>query len=155
MPIAPGQSRLVEANRILSPTSRFIAEAGFTHSLTPARNCTFDCTYGYVPTLGVYGGLKLDDMRQWGQFTTFKTNAAELLRRELRAHQGIYCSPLVDPYQLAEDTERQMPPILDAVLDAPPRAEFRTGIVDHIRAAAQSMGYGFATGPIGFGKLAA
>ena len=38
-----------------------------------------------------------DDVRRCGQFTTFKTNAAELLRRELHAHQRIYCSPLVDP----------------------------------------------------------
>lgn len=119
--IAPRKSRSVEARRILSPTSGFIAEAGFTHWLTPARNCTFGCTYCYVPTLGIYGGLKPEDMRRWGQFTTFKTNAAELLRRELRAHQRIYRSPLVDPYQPAEAAERQMPRILDAVLDAPPR----------------------------------
>ena len=70
--------------RILSPTSGFIAEAGFTHSLTPARNCTFGCTYCYVPTHGIYGGLKPEDWQRWGQFTTFKINAAELLRRELR-----------------------------------------------------------------------
>ena len=119
--IAPGQPRSVEASRILSPTSGFIAEAGFTHSLTPARNCTFGCTYCYVPTLGIYGGLKPEDVRRWGQFTTFKTNAAYLLRRELRAHQRIYCSPLVDPYQPAEDAEPHMLPILDAVLDSPPR----------------------------------
>jgi DNA repair photolyase len=75
--------RRAAARSILSPTSGFIAEAGFTHSVTPARNCTFGCTYCYVPTLGVYGGLKPEDWRRWGQFTTFKTNAAELLRREL------------------------------------------------------------------------
>jgi DNA repair photolyase len=110
-----------EARSILSPTTGFIAEAGFTHSLTPARNCTFGGTYCYVPTLGIYGGLKPEDWQHWGQFTTFKTNAADLLRRELRAHQRIYCSPLVDPYQPAEETERQMPAILEAVLAAPPR----------------------------------
>jgi DNA repair photolyase len=120
-PIAPGHPRSVEASRILSPTSGFIAEAGFTHSLTPARNCTFGCSYCYVPTLGIYGGLKPEDVRRWGQFTTFKTNAAELLRRELRAHQRIYCSPLVDPYQPAEAAGRHMPRILDAVLETPPR----------------------------------
>ena len=109
------------ARSILSATSGFIAEAGFTHSLTPARNCTFGCTYCYVPTLGIYGGLKPEDWRRWGQFTTFKTNAAELLRRELRPKQAIYCSPLVDPYQPAEAEERQMPGILDALLDTPPR----------------------------------
>src|SRR5229473_7101748 len=98
----------VDSRSILSPTSGFIAEAGFTHSLTPARNCTFACAYCYVPTLGVYGGLKPEDWERWGQFTTFKTNAAELLRREVRPGQRIYCSPLVDPYQPAEAAERQM-----------------------------------------------
>ena len=64
-----------EAKTILSPTTGFIAEAGFTHSLTPARNCTYGCTYCYVPTMGIYGGLKPDDWNRWGQFTTFKSNA--------------------------------------------------------------------------------
>jgi DNA repair photolyase len=106
---------------ILSPTSDFIAEAGFTHSLTPARNCTFGCTYCYVPTMGIYGGLKPEDWRHWGQFTTFKTNAPELLRRQLRANQVIYCSPLVDPYQPAEESQKLMPNILHELMAHPPR----------------------------------
>ena len=61
--------------------------------------------YCYVPTMRIYGGLKPDDWRHWGQFTTFKSNAPELLRRQLRTDQVIYCSPLVDPYQPAEETE--------------------------------------------------
>jgi DNA repair photolyase len=109
------------AGSILSPTTGFIAEAGFTHSLTPARNCTFGCTYCYVPTMRVYGGLKPEDWRHWGQFTTFKSNASELLRRQLRAEQVIYCSPLVDPYQPAEETEQLMPRILDQLLARPPK----------------------------------
>ena len=109
------------ARSILSRTTGYIAESGFTHSLTPARNCTFGCTYCYVPTLGIYGGLKPEDWRRWGQFTTFKSNAAELLRRELRPDQIIYCSPLVDPYQPAEAEARMMPAILEAVASAPPR----------------------------------
>jgi DNA repair photolyase len=106
---------------VLSKTSGYIAEAGFTHSLTPARNCTFGCTYCYVPTMRIYGGLKPEDWNRWGQFTTYKSNAAELLRRELRPGQSIYCSPLVDPYQPAEAHEQMMPRILDALLEAPPR----------------------------------
>ena len=107
------------ARTILSPTTGFIAEAGFTHSLTPARNCTFGCTYCYVPTMRIQGGLKPEDWQRWGQFTTFKSNAADLLRCELREHQRIYCSPMVDPYQPAEECERMMPRILDALLEAP------------------------------------
>jgi DNA repair photolyase len=110
-----------QARSILSKTTGFIAEAGFTHSLTPARNCTFGCSYCYVPTMRIYGGLKQEDWRHWGQFTTFKSNAPELLRRELRAGQVIYCSPLVDPYQPAEESQQLMPRILEELLSRPPK----------------------------------
>src|ERR1700691_5512919 len=109
------------SSSILSKTTGFIAEAGFTHSLTPARNCTFGCTYCYVPSMRIYGGLKQEDWRHWGQFTTFKSNAAELLRRQLRGDQVIYCSPLVDPYQPAEEAEQLMPRILDELSLRPPK----------------------------------
>jgi DNA repair photolyase len=111
----------VDAKSILSETGGFIAQAGFTHSLTPARNCGFACTYCYVPTMGIYGGLKREDWLRWGQFTTFKANAPDLLARSLRADQVIYCSPLVDPYQPAEASETLMPRLLDALLNRPPR----------------------------------
>ena len=111
----------VDAKSILSETSGFIAQAGFTHSLTPARNCGFGCTYCYVPTMGVYGGLKPEDWRRWGQFTTFKSNAPELLLRALRPRQAIYCSPLVDPYQPAEASIEMMPQLLDVLIGRPPR----------------------------------
>ena len=113
-------NRETVARNILSPTTGFIAKAGFTHSLTPARNCTFACTYCYVPTMRLYGGLKPEDWERWGQFTTFKTNAAELLQRELRPGQRIYCSPLVDPYQPAEAAQNLMPAILRALIETPP-----------------------------------
>lgn len=109
-----------EARSILSATSGFIAEAGFTHSLTPARNCTYGCVYCYVPTLGVFGGLKREDQERWGQFTTFKANAADLLRAALRPDQRIYCSPLVDPYQPAERSRSAMPELLRCAIDRPP-----------------------------------
>ena len=111
-----------EAKSILSPVSGFLAEAGFTHSLNPARNCTFGCTYCYVPTMRVQAGLKPDDWTHWGQHTTFKSNAAQLLRKSLRPDQKIYCSPLTDPYQPAEDEARMMPEILRAVAESPPAA---------------------------------
>src|SRR4029077_14371042 len=85
-----------------------------------ARNCTFGCSYCYVPTMGIYGGLKPADWQHWGRFTTFKSNAAELLETALRADQIIYCSPLVDPYQPAEAEECLMPRLLDAVITRPP-----------------------------------
>jgi DNA repair photolyase len=108
------------ARTILSPVSGFLRAAGFTHSLTPARNCTYGCTYCYVPTMRVQGGLQPEDWRRWGQFTTFKDNAAELALRELRAEQVIYCSPLTDPYQPAEQQRELMPGILAALAARPP-----------------------------------
>src|ERR1700685_3330642 len=116
----PFQIFEAESRSILSPVSGYIAEARFTHSLSPARNCTFACSYCYVPTMRIYGGLKPEDWRHWGQFTTWKSNAAELLRRELREDQIIYCSPLVDPYQPAEESEQLMPRILDELATRPP-----------------------------------
>ena len=115
------QIRHAEAKSILAKTSGFIAQAGFSHSLTPARNCTFGCTYCYVPTLRFYGGLRPEDWKRWGQFTTFKSNAPELLYRAVRSDQKIYCSPLVDPYQPAEETERVMPKILTVLIQRPPK----------------------------------
>lgn len=109
------------ARSILSPVSGFLAQAGFTHSLTPARNCTFGCSYCYVPTMRVQGGLRREDWLHWGEFTTFKGNAAALLARSLRPDQVIYCSPLTDPYQPAEETRRLMPEILEAVIASPPK----------------------------------
>lgn len=70
-----------ETKSILPSTSGFIAQAGFTHSLSPARNCTFNCTYCYVQTMRVQAGLKPEDWQHWGHFTTFKDNAAMLLQK--------------------------------------------------------------------------
>jgi DNA repair photolyase len=110
-----------EARSILSRTTGFLAEAGFSHSLSPARNCTFGCSYCYVPTMRIQGGLKREDWERWGQFTTFKNNASELLRGAISPDCGLYCSPVVDPYQPAEEPRRAMPAILDALRACPPR----------------------------------
>lgn len=114
--------RLTNAQSILSAVSGFLAEAGFTHSLTPARNCTFGCTYCYVPTMRIYAGLKPEDWTHWGQWSTLKENAAELAAKELRPNQVIYCSPLTDPYQPVEEEACLMPRILEAVAAYPPKA---------------------------------
>lgn len=113
--------REATARSILSPVTGFLREAGFTHSLTPARNCTFGCSYCYVPTLRVYGGLKREDWERWGQFTTLKTNAAELAARETKPDQVVYCSPLVDPYQPTEAERPVMPDLLRSLAHRPPK----------------------------------
>ena len=117
----PFQIFETEARSILSPVSGFLAQAGFTHSLTPARNCTYGCSYCYVPTMRVQAGLRPEDWQHWGERTTFKRNAAELLHQALRPDQVIYCSPLTDPYQPAEAEKLLMPGLLQAVASRPPR----------------------------------
>ena len=69
----------------------------------------------------VHGGLRREDWERWGQFTTFKANGPDLLRKALRGVQSIYCSPLVDPYQPAEQSEQMMRRVLQVLIDRPPR----------------------------------
>lgn len=71
--------------------------------------------------MGIYGGLLPEDWKRWGQFTTLKTNAAELIARSTTGGQVIYCSPLVDPYQPAERLHPLMPGILETIARKPPR----------------------------------
>jgi DNA repair photolyase len=70
----------------------------------------------------VQGGLQKNDWLHWGEFTTFKSNAADLLARSLRPDRVIYCSPLTDPWQPAEMTRQLMPRVLEAVIASPPKA---------------------------------
>lgn len=67
----------------------------------------------------VQAGLWPEDWRHWGEQTTFKSNAAALLRKALRPNQAIYCSPLTDPYQPAEAERGLMPEILRAAAEVP------------------------------------
>lgn len=71
--------------------------------------------------MGIYGGLLPEDWKKWGQFTTLKSNAAELVARRTPRNEVIYCSPLVDPYQPAERIRPLMPRILAALAEKPPR----------------------------------
>ena len=71
--------------------------------------------------MNLYGGLKPEDWTHWGQFTTIKSNAAELIEKTIRSSQVIYCSPLVDPYQPVEASRQLMPDVLRAVLHHPPK----------------------------------
>lgn len=73
-----------------------------------------------MPTLRIHGGLRQEDWTHWGQFTTVKENLPELLRKQLRPNQRIYCSPLTDPYQPVEREAQLMPRLLRQLIDSPP-----------------------------------
>lgn len=72
--------------------------------------------------MGLYAGLTPEDATHWGQFTTFKANAPELLLKADLRRAVIYCSPLVDPYQPVERDQQLMPRLLSVLLDRPPAA---------------------------------
>ena len=72
--------------------------------------------------MGLYAGLSAEESSHWGQFTTFKANAPELLERASLKDAIVYCSPLVDPYQPVEREYQLMPRLLSILLRHPPRA---------------------------------
>jgi DNA repair photolyase len=72
--------------------------------------------------MGIYAGLSPEDVKHWGQFTTFKANAPDLLDSARLRDAVIYCSPLVDPYQPVEREYQLMPRLLSVLLRHPPRA---------------------------------
>src|SRR5207244_8647079 len=78
------------------------------------------CTIQHTATSSLFPYTTLF-RSHWGQFTTFKRNAAALLRKSVRPEQIIYCSPLVDPYQPAEAEQMIMPEVLDVLIERPPR----------------------------------
>ncbi len=105
--MAPPVTPIV-ARRLLTPQRQGFL-CGFTHSLNPYMGCAFGarggCPFCYVralPAAAAGGG------RDWGDWVLAKTNAAELLARELRAlaRKGvaprIFMSSSTDPYQGAE-----------------------------------------------------
>ncbi|MBL8229855.1 MAG: hypothetical protein JNL98_15310 [Bryobacterales bacterium] len=97
------------AKSILSPTSGFIAEAGFTHSLRPARNRPYACTDLFVPSMDRHGGPRMADWQRWGQFTAFTDNAA-----------GIAVLSLLPQIRAAGSTRRQIPGIFAKPGEHPP-----------------------------------
>ncbi len=55
---------------------------GFTdYALNPYTGCAFGCSFCYVPSLRKFRG---QEWETWGRWTQAKTNAPEVLRRELK-----------------------------------------------------------------------
>ncbi len=113
----------IRAHRILTPQGGGFL-SGFTHSLNPYMGCAFgargSCPYCYVralPVAGAGGG------RPWGDWVLAKSNAPELLRRELTrlaargARPRIFFSSSTDPYQGAEARLRITRRLLEGMVE--------------------------------------
>ena len=100
--------------------------AGYTHSLNPYVGCGFgargSCPFCYVRALPV---AQAGGGRDWGNWVLAKTNAAELLRRELArlnargARPRIFFSSSTDPYQGAEARLRLTRGLLEVLAEMP------------------------------------
>jgi DNA repair photolyase len=118
-----------EAKSILTPASGFLA-AGFTHTLNPYGGCAFGqstangegCPFCYVrkSPVGLFGPAP------WGDWVRVKTNAADLLARELDRlrRRGkpirIFMSSSTDPFQGIEATEQISRQCLEVLVANPP-----------------------------------
>ncbi len=100
--------------------------AGYTHSLNPYVGCAFgargSCPFCYVRALPV---AQAGGGRDWGDWVLAKTNAAELLRRELSRLNArgirprIFFSSSTDPYQGAEARLRLTRGLLEVLVEMP------------------------------------
>ncbi|MGD9483183.1 Rv2578c family radical SAM protein [Streptomyces sp. TRM70308] len=92
----------------------------FDWTVNPYRGCTHACVYCFARRTHRY--LDLDSGRDFDSQIVVKTNAPELLRRELAAPrwrgEHVAMGTNVDCYQRAEGRYRLMPGILTALRDA-------------------------------------
>ncbi|MFF5447055.1 Rv2578c family radical SAM protein [Streptomyces sp. NPDC012888] len=91
----------------------------FRWTLAPYRGCSHACVYCFARTSHSY--LDLDPGADFDSQIIVKTNAAELLRRQLASRtwrgEHIAMSTTVDCYQRAEGRYRLMPGIIAALRD--------------------------------------
>jgi DNA repair photolyase len=67
------------------------------YSINPYRGCSNSCIYCYAPYV-------LREGRKWGSFVDVKTNAPEILEKEIRKNNSgnVLISSVTDPYQPLE-----------------------------------------------------
>ena len=119
------QIREIRARGILTAQHKGFL-CGYTHSLNPYVGCAFgargSCPFCYVRALPV---AQAGGGRDWGDWVLAKTNAAELLRRELSrlnarsVRPRIFLSSSTDPYQGAEARLRLTRGLLEVLAEMP------------------------------------
>ncbi len=106
----------VAARSVLNPVPA-ASRMPFRWTVNPYRGCSHACVYCYAR--GTHSWLDLDPGRGFDREIVVKTNAAEVLARELarpswrREHVALGTS--TDPYQRAEGRYRLMPGIIEAL----------------------------------------
>lgn len=111
------QVSIEAARRIISHNDS--PDIGFDHSINAYRGCEHGCVYCYARPS--HGYLNLSSGLDFETRLFAKTNAAELLRKEL-AKPSHVCSPIslganTDPYQPIEKTYRITRSILEVLLE--------------------------------------
>jgi DNA repair photolyase len=91
----------------------------FSHTINPYRGCSHSCVFCYARATHTY--LDMNAGRDWETKIVVKTNAPELLRRELASRRWkgdpIAMGTATDPYQRAEGRYGLMKGIIRALTD--------------------------------------
>jgi DNA repair photolyase len=89
----------------------------FGWTVNTFRGCSHACVYCFAR--GTHAYLDLDTGRDFDREVVVKTNAVEVLRRELARptwrHEHVAMGTNTDPYQRAEGRYRLMPGVIDAL----------------------------------------
>ncbi|RIW29210.1 radical SAM protein [Bacillus salacetis] len=93
----------------------------FTHSLNPYAGCVFGCKYCYVRQMPI----SLFREQEWGSWVDIKTNAAEILRKDLikakkKGPVTLFMSSSTDPYQPIEHETGLTRSLLEVMLEIQP-----------------------------------
>ena len=107
----------VEARSLLNKATGFMADYDFT--LNPYRGCQYGCSYCYAAAFSP----DRDKRQDWGNWVVIKTNAVEILNKELTRwykkndrSPRIYLSSVTDPYQPIEKQQQLTRQLLTAML---------------------------------------
>ncbi|WP_186580443.1 SPL family radical SAM protein [Aquibacillus kalidii] len=93
----------------------------FTHSLNPYAGCVFGCKYCYVRQMPI--SLYRD--QEWGTWIDIKTNAADILEKELvkskkKGPVTLFMSSSTDPYQPIEAKTKLTRSLLEVMIRIQP-----------------------------------
>ncbi|MFP3124657.1 radical SAM protein [Ectobacillus funiculus] len=108
----------IHSKSILTPANGLLDGSGFTFTLNPYVGCSFGCKYCYVREMPA---AKYRE-QEWGKYVDIKTNAAELLEKEIKKAKkkgtpvSIFMSTATDPYQGIEAKTKLTRSLLQTML---------------------------------------